>query len=206
MSDPDDDFAPMSSDEEGEQIDDLHVFNEMVSALKKLDAEARMRLFRTLATFFEIPLQERAPKVHLSVPATSPEGTSFSEDRALSPKQFLFEKKPMTDVERVGCLAYYLTHYRNTPHFKTLDISKLNTEAAQVKFSNPAYAVDNATKAGLLVPAVKGQKQISSVGELYVQALPDREAARGAAERARRRRSRAKAKTTNEKPPPEEET
>jgi len=61
------------------------------------------------------------------------------------------EKQPRTDVERVACLAYYLTHYRNTPYFKTLDLGKLNTEAAQPKFSNAAYASNNALKMGYLV-------------------------------------------------------
>jgi hypothetical protein len=111
----------------------------------------------------------------------------------LSPKEFLYEKRPVTDVDKIACLAYYLTHYRSSPYFKTFDLSQLNTEAAQIKFSNPAHAVDNATKAGLLVPAVKGQKQISAVGELYVQALPDRMAARAAIEGSRRRRKRAAA-------------
>src|SRR5712664_4147279 len=31
--------------------------------------------------------------------------------RPVGPKQFLTEKKPRTDVERVACLAYYLAHY-----------------------------------------------------------------------------------------------
>ena len=35
----------------------------------------------------------------------------------MSPKDFLMEKAPNTDVERIACLAYYLTHYRSTPHF-----------------------------------------------------------------------------------------
>jgi len=47
----------------------------------------------------------------------------------MSPKDFLLEKQPRTDVERIACLAYYLTHYRATPHFKTIDLSILNTEA-----------------------------------------------------------------------------
>ncbi len=87
----------------------------------------------------------------------------------------MFQKQPKTDVERATCLAYYLTHYRDTPYFKTLDISKLNTEAAQVKFSNAAVAVDNATKSRYLVAATKGNKQLSSLGEQFVLALPDRD-------------------------------
>jgi len=112
----------------------------------------------------------------------------FSKDRDISPKEFLLKKQPRTDVERVTCLAYYLTQYREQRYFKTLDISKLNTEAAQIKFSNPAKAVDNATSYGYLAPATKGNKQISAGGELFVDALPDRDAARAAMLNARPRR------------------
>jgi hypothetical protein len=98
------------------------------------------------------------------------------------------QKQPKTDVERVACLAYYLTHYRDTPHFKTLDISKLNTEAAQVKFSNPTVAVDNATKMTYLVPATKGNKQLGLIGEQFVLALPNRDKAKEVMSQARPRR------------------
>jgi hypothetical protein len=185
---------PTNESASKEDAADIQVLSKLVSALQPLSPEARARLFRTLATFFDIPLRE-AGHVLAQQTTKSSSGTSgptFSEDRSASPKQFIFEKRPTTDVERVTCLAYYLTHYRGTPHFKTLDISKLNTEAAQIKFSNPAVAVENATKAGFLVPALKGQKQVSSIGEMYVQALPDRAAARTAVEHARRRRNRAK--------------
>lgn len=106
----------------------------------------------------------------------------------MSPKDFIMEKQPRTDVERVASLAYYLTHYKNTPHFRTLDISKMNTEAAQPKFSNAAMAVDNATKTGYLVPATKGNKQLSARGEQFVQALPDRDAAKEVMSNTRQRR------------------
>ena len=98
------------------------------------------------------------------------------------------QKQPKTDVERVACLAFYLTHYRSVRFFKTLDISKLNTDAAQVKFANAAYAVANAEKAGLLAPAQRGQKQLSAVGEQFVLALPDRDAAKAALASLRKRR------------------
>ncbi len=107
----------------------------------------------------------------------------------------MFEKQPRTDVEKVACLAYYLTHYREMPHFKTLDISKLNTEAAQTKFSNPTVAVENAVKTNYLVPATKGNKQLSALGEQFVQALPDREKARAIMANARPRRKSRKVET-----------
>ena len=94
----------------------------------------------------------------------------------------------------MACLAFYLTHYQDTAHFKTVDISRLNTEAAQMKFSNAAYAVTNATNAGLLVSAGKGYKQISAMGERYVEALPDMEAAKGIRTNMRKKRSNSKRK------------
>lgn len=181
--------------------DELAVFSAVVSAMASLDHSGRIRLIRTLATFFDIPVGEHgrstqhssllravepSPAMHAQGPAT------FSEDRAPTPKQFMLEKRPQTDVDRIACLAYYLTHYRDQPQFKTLDLSRLNTEAAQVKLSNPAKAVDNAAQAHLLVQAGQGKKQVSSIGEVYVQALPDRVAARQAAAELRNRRSKPK--------------
>ena len=91
-------------------------------------------------------------------------------------------------MERVACLAYYLAHYRDQLHFKTADIRALNTEAAQRKFSNTAAAVGNAMNYGYLAPAIKGMKQLSAGGEMYVEALPDREAANSAMAHARPKR------------------
>src|SRR5258706_3911651 len=63
----------------------------------------------------------------------------------VTPKQFLALKKPGSNYERVACLAYYLGNYRDMAHFKTRDITKLNTESAHT-FTNPAVFVDHATK------------------------------------------------------------
>ena len=106
----------------------------------------------------------------------------------MSPKAFLIEKQPRTDVERMACLAYYLTHYRDTPHFKTLDLSQLNTEAAQPKFANAANTTNNAVKRGYLVQSTKGQRQLGAAGERFVLALPDRDAAKAAMASVRPRR------------------
>src|SRR5437899_5660927 len=38
----------------------------------------------------------------------------------LTPKQFMAQKKPENNYERVACLAYYLTNDRGAPHFKTV--------------------------------------------------------------------------------------
>jgi hypothetical protein len=180
----------------GDGLRELEALTAIVQALRSLEPEGRARVLASVVTLLNLPnpggtrwappqdLASRQPS------STEPGTAAFSEDRTPSPKEFLNEKRPGTDVDRVACLAYYLTHYRDTPHFRTLEISKLNTEAAQLKFSNAAYAVDNATKAGLLVPASKGSKQLSAVGEMYVQALPDRSTAKSVMANARPRRTR----------------
>ena len=147
-----------------------------------------------MATFFShgniIPLAHATAP--LPTPSTSDTHSArplFSEDRVPSPKEFMFQKQPRTDVERIACLAFYLATYRDTPHFKTPDLAKLNTEAAQPKFSNITYASDNATKAGYLALIQKGVKQITAPGEQFVAALPDREAALKAMQNSRSRKT-----------------
>src|SRR5438552_901773 len=165
----------------------------MIHELLPFSGDDRRMLLETVATFFGhgptmFPYVTRDPA---SAPASLPRGTSFQfseEHDAPSPKAFILGKSPRTDVERVACLGYYLARYRGIPHFKTKDITALNTESAHRPFSNAAVAVDNATKTGYLVPSVKGAKQLSAAGEQFVEMLPDREAAREIFEKHRHRR------------------
>lgn len=184
-----------------DNLDELEVLNKVIASLQNLQHDVRERLLKTVITFFGIKSiklssgNEVREESFLSGHDNIQSISTFSEDRSMSPKAFLLEKQPKTDVERVACLAYYLTHYRETPHFKTIDISKLNTEAAQIKFSNPATAVDNATSLGYLALATKAQKQISAVGEIFVQRLPDRTAAKEAMSKTHtRKKSKSSAK------------
>lgn len=162
----------------------VEVLTAILSALHGLDPDAQKRTLQTVATFLDLQLFTPSQVQMLpsyEAPTFSQENNrapKFSENRTLSAKDFIRDKSPKTDVERVACLAYYLTHYKDTPHFKTLDISTLNTEAAQPKFANAAKSVANAARAGLIVQAIKGAKQLSAAGESFVQSLPTREAAK----------------------------
>ena len=99
----------------------------------------------------------------------------------LKPKDFIRQKQPATGVERIACLAYYLTHHRQQETFKTKDLTALNTEAAQPRLSNAAFDVRNATSQNqYLAPAGKGAKRVTGRGEAMVEALPDREAVKKA--------------------------
>jgi hypothetical protein len=177
--------------------DEAIVLQRMISDLSGLPVDSRKRLIDTVCVFLGLnttrigTVDQPAPH---NVPASRTSSFQFSEDDSPPVKQFMHEKNPQTDVERVACLAYYLARYRSTPHVKTKDITELNKESAHRPFSNTAFAVDNATKTGYLVPSIKGSKQISAYGERFVEALPDREAAKEimAAARAGRRPKPAK--------------
>jgi hypothetical protein len=175
---------------------------DVIDRLADFDNEGRRRVFRRAMGFFEldtIPMsatrfQDNMSNLSDHLRRADPSAPHFTERSELPPKEYLFQKQPRTDIERIACLAYYLTHYRDTRQFKTIDLSKLNTEAAQIKFSNTAFAVVNATNAGLLASAGKGFKQLSALGERYVDALPDRDAAKEILSTMRIRRRRAKKK------------
>ena len=157
----------------------LHdAFRKIGDAVLPLRQELRERAHTMLGAFLGIP----ATNADAIRPAghRSPPPTQIASREPPSPKDFLFQKAPDTDIERVACLAYYLTQYRDTKHFKTLDISKLNTEAAQRKFANATNSVYKATQRGVLAPAPKGTKQLAAEGERLVDALPDRAAAKAA--------------------------
>lgn len=94
-----------------------------------------------------------------------------------TPKEFVASKQPATDVERLTCLAYFLTKARDVPAFNTAELTELNTEAAGRKFTNAASTGKNATNQnGYLAGAGGKKRQITHLGEQVVEAMPDRDA------------------------------
>lgn len=183
------------------------IVGKIVSLLQNLDKENQIHVLKTVNIWLKLnnySVGQDQSLTSISDKTLLAQGTheatsKFSDREEMSPKEFVLEKEPQTTIARIACLAYYLTHYRETPQFKTLDLSKLNTEAAQPKFSNAAQSVNDATKCGFLVPATKGQKQISAIGEQYVLALPDQEAAKGVLNRLRKPRRTKSIHKNNER-------
>jgi hypothetical protein len=164
---------------------------EAYEALKDLQVEEKERVITWLLQKFEISrptLEQNKDSVPNTVVAPIvPAGVTIGA----TAKVFMASKKPKTDVERITCLAYYLTHNNQHPKFKTQDLTKLNTDSAQLPFSNATVAVSNASRSGFISPAGAGAKQITSRGEDLVNALPDRaKAAEMLKETARARRKK----------------
>lgn len=167
-------------------------FQQVADVLLPLKNDQRQRVHATVGTFFGFaapsadPVETSAPRPagRGAPPPTQPARKAQKAQKAppetLSPKDFLAQKQPNTDVERVACLAYYLTHHRNTKRFRAADLDKLNTEAGQRKFGNATTSVNNATRARHLIAVSRGLKRLSPEGERYVNALPDHAAAKAA--------------------------
>jgi hypothetical protein len=175
--------------------DELRALGSVLEALQPLDPEKRRFVISSAVQKFEIRLEGMvAPSGSTSSAGISP------ADSAESAKAFLKRKHPTTVVQRIACLAYYVTHQRKTPHFKTRDLTDLNTEAASGEIGNPAQAVENATKQNqFLSPVGKGRKQITVVGEDVVDALPNQEKVKVVIEAATAGRRKRRVRTRKKK-------
>ena len=176
--------------------DQVDALGTVLKALADLDADGQQFVVQTAATRLGLgPVASSGQQGNGTTGGASTTPTGGGAQTPIgsntTPKQFLDLKRPTTDVERVTCLGYYLTHFRSTPHFKTADITALNTEAAQKELSNTSVAVGNAQTTNYITKAGKrGHKQITSFGEKVVNALPDREALKTVMEAEKKRGAR----------------
>jgi len=165
---------PEKSGFEGE----LEALGAVFAALEPLGDEGRRFVLEAVASRLGLGLPGPPPGPRPGAGDPEADAPGPGPGGAESPKDFLREKHPASDVQRVACLAYYLTHMRDQAHFKSRDLVELNREAALPPI-NMSRAVANATaQNGYLVVAGQGNKQISALGEDVVKALPDRDAAR----------------------------
>ncbi len=153
--------------------DDVTALGTVLDALSQLEAPAQQWVLRTAATRLQVPVTlvpgQPVPPITPTPDVLLAAGTVGG----LGPKDFLRLKAPKSDVDRVACLAFYLTFGRQTASYAARDVTAINTEAAGPKI-NMSRAVDNAAnQSGYLTSAGKGKKQLTTLGEDVVNALPD---------------------------------
>jgi hypothetical protein len=150
----------------------------VVKALDPLEAADRQWVLQSAANKWTINLsQAQAGAGAGGTPGGGGAGAGTPAELVKDAKRFLIQKDPKSDLQRIACLAYYLTHGKATPQFKTRDLTTAHTDSKGPKFHLPR-AVGNAarTKCGYLSAVGGGKKQLTSYGELVVEALPDQEA------------------------------
>jgi len=167
---------------------ELEALSIILEALEPLDDEKRRFVLKTASDRFNISdvVPAKTPQNAEIIPPANNSPTVVQSGTSLggiSAKDFLKSKRPLTDVQRIACLAFYLTYGNAQNHFKTGNLTKLNTDAAAPKLSNAAVSVMHA--AGhfrFLSQAGGGKKQITSIGEDVVNALPDQAAVKSVLE------------------------
>ena len=173
---------------------EVQALGQVLAALQGLEESQQRWVISASLSNLGLAAGEIPPPLGSRTPPRQPPGLPGTQQQASgatgTPKEFLRAKNPQTDTQRIACLAYFLTHQRGQPHFKTRDLTSLNTEAAGIRLSNPSFAVGNATKQGhYLAPAGGGKKQITSIGEEVVNALPDQDAVRAVGQSRPRRKA-----------------
>lgn len=178
-------------------IKELEAMKTALAALEDLDPEGRARALNWLASALNVNLKTtKTGTAEEEDPGNGGGGHAGVDPTVDDPKAFLANKNPETDIERIACLAYYLSKHNDQRTFSTKDLTELNLSAAGRQIGNPSQAAADAVrKRGFLAAAGGGRRQITRVGEEVVEALPDREKVKAVTDKIpRKKRRKAKAK------------
>ena len=165
----------MAQTKNAEVIEDTAVLAQVISLFKQLPPEERERVHKAIGAYFGLGdgKNEIFPTISVSDVAKK---IKFSTVKHQDPKEFLVNKHPRDLLERVLCLAYYITYDMGLGSFSALHISKLNTEAAQTKLPE-ILVLKDALKWGYVSGGLSGKILLTKVGERLVEALPNFELA-----------------------------
>jgi hypothetical protein len=151
---------------------EVDAMRDVDGALNKLgsDIDAQRRIIQWIMSKYGSNAQPiESNQTHSSAPQPSVK-------RPADIKNFMIQKRPLNNYERVACLTYYLEKFKDMPDVGAKDIVDANTEARLQRMSNPAVFIKHATHTyGYLNSISKGRLVLSSKGEAVVEALPDRD-------------------------------
>jgi hypothetical protein len=159
----------------------------VIAALEHLNDADRHWVLQSAASKFALTVQVAAGGAHggpagtntLTVTPLVGTATSADVQAAITKKDaraFIRSKKPTTDVQRVACLGYYVAQTTGQQGFTSKSISTAHTDSGGSSINMPR-ALDNATRgAKYLSNRGPHEKQLTTLGEDVVNALPDQEA------------------------------
>jgi|ERR1017187_3190195 hypothetical protein len=156
---------------------ELDAAKTILHALETFDEAQQRFVIKTVTDRLGLSIATNPPQGGATPASQTGAAPSSGSLDGQTAKQFLKAKLPKTDVQRIACLAYYQTNGKKQPHFKTEDLTNLNTEAGGIRLSNASQAVSNAQhQNGFITSAGSGKCQITTIGEDLVDALPDQAA------------------------------
>ena len=172
----------------------LKAIEVIVKELQKLDEGDRPDVIS-----FALKQVGLTPPTNLNSPQSDSNiaGGSQSTGLDMSMADFVKNKSPKNEYQRVAVIAYYREYKQSKKEFKNAEMSQANTqEARQPKISN---ITDVVTKARdrykfLTKGAGRATRQLSTQGADIVNALPDQEAVKKLIASAKSRKPRKKKK------------
>src|SRR6516164_6942991 len=169
------------------KIDPTTALVAVVKALEPLGDADRQWVLQAAATRWSLQLHAQAAAGGGGAPSASAgggggaTGAGAAEAQAAISKKdaraFMRIKRPTTDVQRVACLGYFLVHTTvGKLGFSSAEIRQANTDSG-ASGMNFTRALDNATRqAKYLSNRGAKEKQLTTLGEDVVLALPNHEA------------------------------
>ncbi len=170
----------------------------IIGAIEKVPEERRLAVLQYVATKVGGGTLAEASAPHPSegapVITTAPGAGRLQPNERID--RFLQRKAPQDIYQNVACLAYFLTHDGNQPEFSTADLTTASQDARYRRIGNMAQAVKDTErrKHFLMAGRARGAKQLSTLGEQVVEALPDQQKVEQIIESWKPRRKRGRKK------------
>ena len=154
----------------------------VIAALEPLNDTDRHWVIQSAASKFTLTVQTAAGGAQSgaatpSITTAPAAGAAPTDVQAAITKKdsraFIRIKKPVTDVQRVACIGYYLVQTSGQQGFTSKALATAHTDSGGSKINMPR-ALDNATRrAKYLSNRGPREKQLTTLGEDVVNALPD---------------------------------
>ena len=156
----------------------------VVKALEDFSDPERLWVLQSAANRWSLAPPVSSPSFGGAVPSGNVTGSVLSNkngdaQQAIARKDarsFIRIKRPATDVQRVACLGYFVLQTTGQQGFSSKEVAQANVNSGSSKI-NLTRALDNATRQSKYLSSRGGNsKQLTTLGEDVVDALPDQQA------------------------------
>ncbi len=90
-----------------QSVNELNALQKILHLLKPFDRNSVKKIIKTVLTFYDLEITQSFGGT-LRKEINSNKESKFSENRDTSPKDFMMEKNPQTDVERIAYFQHII--------------------------------------------------------------------------------------------------